>query len=250
MDIKSLIKRIVLPNTYSEEAYIRYLRSKKILVGDNVKIWSPNHTFIDDTKPYLIKIGNNVKITQGVSILAHDYSRSVLRRQYGIFKGGTLPVNIGDNVFIGYNTTILMGTTIGNNSIIGANSLVKGVFPDNSVIAGNPARVICTIDKLWEKESENWVKNAKIVARQIYINKGGVMPTIEEMSDAYVCLYLPRTEENINKYKKFFALTGDDFEDYKKHFMGGYLHIRILKNFLTILILNNEKIFNSRYPFV
>jgi len=218
MNLKTLIKRIVLPNTYSESAYINYLKKRNVIIGKNLKIWSPNHTFIDDTKPYLIKIGDNVKITQGVSILAHDYSRSILRRKFGIFKGGTLPVNIGNNVFIGYNSTILMGTNIGDNCIIGANSLVKGNFPDNSVIAGNPARVICDIDTLYCKETENWINNAKIVAKQIYKNKGGIYPTIEEMSDAYVCLYLPRNEVNINKYEKFFNLTGDDFNDYKNHF--------------------------------
>lgn len=173
MNIKQIVRKIVLPNTYSEEAYINYLRKRHVLVGNNVKIWSPNHTFIDDTKPYLIKIGDNCKITQGVSILAHDYSHSVMRRKFGYFRGGTLPVNIGNNVFIGYNATILMGTTIGNNCIVGANSLVRGLYPDDSVIAGNPAKVICTIDELWEKTSRRWVEDAKRVAKAIYVNKGG-----------------------------------------------------------------------------
>ena len=218
MNIKEILRRIILPNTYSEEAYLNYLRSRKVLIGHNVKVWSPNHTFIDVTKPYLIKIGDNVKITQGVTILAHDYSHSVLKKQFGLFKGGTLPVTIGNNVFIGFNSTILMGTTIGDNCIIGANSLVKGSFQDNSVIAGNPARIICTTEQLWEKESKHWIENAKIVAKSIFKNKGGILPTIEEMSDAYVCLYLPRDEKNLSNYRKFFDLTGDDYEDYKRNF--------------------------------
>lgn len=219
MKIKELIKRIVFPYSYSEKAYIDYLRKKKVLIGDNAKIWSPNHTYIDLTKPYLIRIGNNVKITQGVSILAHDYSHSVMRAVYGEFRGGVLPVTIGNNVFIGYNATILMGTSIGDNSIIGANSVVKGDFPSSSVVVGSPARVICSLDEMWNKTTNTWVRDAKRTAKQIYKNKGD-FPTVEEMSDAYVCLYLKRTEENIERYKKFFDLSGDDYEDYKKHFLG------------------------------
>ena len=233
MNIKQLLKRIVLPNTYSEGAYIKYLRSHHILVGENVKVWSPNHTYIDDTKPYLIKIGDNCKITQGVSILAHDYSHSVMRRKFGFFKGGTLPVSIGNNVFIGYNATILMGTAIGNNCIVGANSLVRGTFPDDSVIAGNPAKVICTIHELWDKTCKNWIEDAKRTAKAIYANKGGLFPTIDEMSDAYVCLYLPRTEENVERYKKFFALSGDDFEDYKMKFLNSKPVYKSFEDFLN-----------------
>lgn len=52
-------------------------------------------------------------------------------------------VSIGENVFIGTGSTVLMGTTIGDNCIVGSNSEVKGDFPRDSVIAGNPAKVIC-----------------------------------------------------------------------------------------------------------
>ena len=50
-------------------------------------------------------------------------------------------IEIGNNVLIGTNCIILPNTTIGNNCIIGAGSVVRGKFPDNSVIFGNPATV-------------------------------------------------------------------------------------------------------------
>lgn len=52
-----------------------------------------------------------------------------------VHRGG---VSIGDNVFIGMQSTILKGVHIGNNVIIGANSLVNKDVPDNCVVAGNP----------------------------------------------------------------------------------------------------------------
>ena len=47
-----------------------------------------------------------------------------------------------------------MGTNIGNNSIVGAGSVVKGNFPDGSIIAGNPARVIGNVENYYQKKSE------------------------------------------------------------------------------------------------
>lgn len=51
-------------------------------------------------------------------------------------------VRIGRNVWVGANCTILDGTVIGDNSIVVANSLLNRRYPPNSIIQGNPARVI------------------------------------------------------------------------------------------------------------
>ena len=61
-------------------------------------------------------------------------------------------IEIGDNVFIGAESVVLPGVTIGSNVIIGANSTVTHDIPDNSVVAGSPARVICTLEAYLEKE--------------------------------------------------------------------------------------------------
>lgn len=219
MNIKTMLKKIVMPNTYSQQAYIDYLRKKCVVIGENVSIYAPNHTSIDIRKPWLIRIGNNCKITSEVTILAHDYSVSVPRRMFGKFAGGSLPVTIGNNVFIGTKSTILMGTTIGDNCIVGANSAVKGQFPDNCVIAGNPAKVICSVNEYYDKNLKNWKDNAKKCAIAIYKNSGH-KPTIEEMSDGYAWLYFDRNSENVYKYKHFFNLSSDDYEDVVTHFMN------------------------------
>ena len=218
MGLKQFIKKIVYPHRYSNEAYTDFLRKNGVVVGSNVTFYSPVHIDVDIRRPWLIKIGDHCKITKHVTILAHDYSVSVPRRVYGSFVGGGLPVTIGNNVFIGEKATILMGTRIGDNSIIGANSLVKGEFPEGSVIAGNPAKVICSLEEYYKKNLDNCIENAKLCAQTIFQNSGH-LPTIEEMTDAYAWLYLPRNEETVQKYNRFFTLSSDDYDDVVRSFM-------------------------------
>ena len=56
------------------------------------------------------------------------------------------PIIIGDNVWIGSNARICKGVTIGDNSIVAANSVVTKDVPKDSIVAGNPARVVKSID--------------------------------------------------------------------------------------------------------
>ena len=93
-----------------------------------------------------------------VHVLAHDSST-------GIFIGKTRAANvtIGNNVFVGAGSIILPGVHIGNRVIIGAGSIVTKDIPDNSVAAGNPARVICSLDEYLAKEK------AKMCAENTYM---------------------------------------------------------------------------------
>src|SRR5438477_4956790 len=56
----------------------------------------------------------------------------------------TVPVKIGDNVWIGMNAVILKGVTIGDNSIVAAGAVVTKSIPANTIVAGNPAAVVKT----------------------------------------------------------------------------------------------------------
>ena len=158
--IKKIIKKIIYGNRVDSETYINYLRKIGCTIGENTTIYAPRNTIIDEQKPWLIEIGDNVKITDGVRILTHGYDWSVLKVKYGDVLGSAGKVKIGNNVFIGVNTTILKGVTISDNVIIGANSLVNKDCLNEGVYAGNPAKFIMNLDEYYEKRCNNQLKEA------------------------------------------------------------------------------------------
>lgn len=97
------------------------------------------------TEPWIIKLGENVHITHGVTFITHDGGTLLFRSEYPDIEI-TKPIIIGDNVYIGTNATILPGVKIGSNVVIGACSVVTKDVPSNTVVAGNPAKVIKTIE--------------------------------------------------------------------------------------------------------
>ena len=96
-----------------------------------------------------IVIGDNVKIGANTIILDTDcHAHSFMdRRNYITDWAEPQEIKIGNDVLIGMNTTILKGVTIGDRAIVGASSVVTKDIPADSVAAGNPARIIKTIDK-------------------------------------------------------------------------------------------------------
>lgn len=111
---------------------------------------SPDSVFTD---PVLTAIGNNVWIV-GAWISGHDGSINMLNHAYGVKLDTVGPVVIKDDVFIGRGATILPGVTIGPRAIVGAGAVVSKDVPPNSVVAGNPAVVIRTLDEHVKKIQE------------------------------------------------------------------------------------------------
>lgn len=87
--LKNICRKIIWREKASSESYIRYLRSIGVKVGEETTIYVPTKTLIDTTRPWLIDIGRNVKITQGVTILTHGYDWSVLKGVYGDVLGSS-----------------------------------------------------------------------------------------------------------------------------------------------------------------
>ena len=145
MSVKGFVKGIMKKCFGIGPEDISDYRKRGVKIGENVNLFSCN---IDYGHGYLIEIGNNCTITH-TTILTHDASTKIY---LGYAKVGR--VKIGNNVFIGQGSVILPGVEIGNDVIIGAGSIVRKSIPDRSVAAGNPAEVICTLDKYIERNRE------------------------------------------------------------------------------------------------
>ncbi|WP_144023636.1 acyltransferase [Paenibacillus sp. FSL H8-0548] len=108
-------------------------------IGGNCSI-QPGVIF-DYSHCWLISIGNNVTIAPHVYILAHDASTKLIT---GYTKIGC--VTIEDDVFIGARAVIMPGVILGKGSIIAAGSVVTKSVTEGCIVAGNPAKVISTVE--------------------------------------------------------------------------------------------------------
>lgn len=154
-------------NRRSSEALIKYYRSMGITIGTNCVFRSPMSTRIDIMRPSLIEIGNNVDMNKNFTIMSHDFSHRVFLQLYSEFLSSSGPVTIGNNIYFGTDVIVLKGVTIGDNCIIGAGSIVSKSIPPNSVAAGVPCRVICTIDEYYAKRQKLWIDEAITYANAI-----------------------------------------------------------------------------------
>lgn len=98
-------------------------------------------------------------LLQVSSFFTHDGGYWVLRN-LGLSKKQSEiygPITVGNNVNIGWNAIILPGVSIGNNVIVGCGAIVTKDVPDNSVVAGVPAKIIETIEEYAEKNKDRVV---------------------------------------------------------------------------------------------
>ena len=91
-----------------------------------------------------VSIANRVLVGANSTIVDTDFHplRPAARREHPTRGARTAPVVIEDDVFIGMGVTVLKGSHLGRGCVVGAGSVVSGTFPPDSVVAGNPARVV------------------------------------------------------------------------------------------------------------
>lgn len=124
---------------------IDYAKKIGVNIGENCRI----ATRYFGSEPYLITIGNNVQITNGVKFFTHG-GGWVFRLEYPEFDTYG-KITIGDNVYIGNDALLLPGIRIGDNTIVAAGSIVTKSFSSGVVIGGNPARVLGKTDELKQR---------------------------------------------------------------------------------------------------
>lgn len=138
-------ERFRASNNFRLECWDSYGKQKftpSIKIGDGVNIEKYCHIGCINK----IEIGNNVLIASNVYISDHLHGKisavELLQSPASRNLHSKGPVIIGDNVWIGHGVSIMPNVKIGNNSIVGANSVVTKSFPNNSIIAGVPAKII------------------------------------------------------------------------------------------------------------
>lgn len=206
--LKQIIKKLVMQEKYNSTTFIKYLNSKGAVVEESAYFVAPSKTLVDLTKPYLIEIGHHVTITEGCALLTHGFDWSVLKIVYGDVIGSAGKVVIKDNCFIGVNTIILKGCVIGENTIIGAGSVVCHDIPPNSVAAGNPCRVICTLEEYYHKRKRAELYEASELIRSYYY-RHGVFPPKDELAE-FFWLFQSRTETMPNSFLSKFHYGGEN----------------------------------------
>lgn len=166
-EVKDLIRRL------TGEVPTKTLVKRGLTVGTDFN--RQQGCYVDPTHCFLIEIGDHVTMSIRVTLLAHDAST---KKILGYTKIGQ--IHIGNNVFIGANTTVLPNVRIGDNCIIGANSVVTKSLPENTVAAGNPARVICSVEEYKAK----WMTQKRVFDESYRFSKAITKEKIEEMKKA------------------------------------------------------------------
>ena len=148
-------KRLYWRFIASGEAYARHLGVK---IGKNCLISTRNWS----SEPYLIEIGDNVQVTSNVYFHTHG-GGNVARRQnpdFDVF--GKIVVE--DWAYIGACSHIMPGVTIGQGALVAAGSVVTKSVAPNTVVGGNPARYIGTVEEYIARNEKYNINSKKLNA--------------------------------------------------------------------------------------
>lgn len=120
-------------------------RARGVKIGKNCHLCP--YVQMDLIYPNLVQIGNNVTIGANVMIFAHANPTANLFLKKGPYPRKVEPVTIKNGAVLNPGSIITAGVTIGENSIVSVGSVVTQNIPDYSVVVGNPARVVKTIER-------------------------------------------------------------------------------------------------------
>ena len=138
--LSGLYRRVCRPMGQEWALYLKrhgrlYAMGEGCVIQTNVTFTDPQH----------VRLGSNVSLT-GCTLFGHDGAVAMIKRFTGLALDSVGKIDIRDNVFIGHQAIVMPGVTIGPNAIVGSGAVVTRDVPPNSVVAGMPARRVCSID--------------------------------------------------------------------------------------------------------
>lgn len=125
------IKKLMM----SRQEYIEFLRKKGVSIGEGCDI---NKTANFGSEPWLISIGNNVRVTERVQFITHDGGLWTLRKM-GLINDNAVKygrIIIGDNCNISWDVTIMPGVRIGDNCVIACGAVCTKDIPSGEIWGG------------------------------------------------------------------------------------------------------------------
>lgn len=186
MNIKETIRHFVINIVSCRRRVELYRKWYGLKIGEGCQIF-PDVFF--GSEPFLIEIGDNVRITSGVKFCTHDGGMWCIRNLGWNPKADLFGTcKIGNNVHIGWNAVIMPNVTIGSNVVIGVGSVVTHDIPDNCVAAGIPARVIRSLESYYVNKKDQILdtkgmllndKKAIVMARMNIINDNSDLRSYE-----------------------------------------------------------------------
>lgn len=146
-------------NHVRTELVIRKWRKRGVKIGENCYV---NHDVLLENG---VEIGDGTTITGGSIVLTHDAVPATFLPELN--RGSVLTrvcrranVKIGRQCFIGARCVILPGIEIGDRCVVAAGSIVTKDVPSGHVVAGNPAKVVCTIDEYIARQQKRYITNS------------------------------------------------------------------------------------------
>jgi len=140
ISVLEIIRKIRLRYS-SEETVNNILRKLGMRIGKNSRVY----TLRIPGEAWLVRIGDNCAIGPDVTFVTHN-ANTIFQHKYETLTGFGC-IDLKDNTYVGVNATIMPNVTCGPNCVIGACAVVTKDVPPDTVVAGNPARVVCTLDE-------------------------------------------------------------------------------------------------------
>ncbi|MBP2262147.1 acetyltransferase-like isoleucine patch superfamily enzyme [Pseudomonas hunanensis] len=141
-------KKLFHPNARDWGAYLSRW-GKFHSVGSNVHI----NCGCNITDPSLVRLGSNVGLSD-CTLIGHDAVVALIEVRYGKQLDSVGFIDIKDNCFVGHGAIVMPRVTIGPDAVVAAGAVVTKDVPPGTVVGGNPAKVICTVEELVKRVEE------------------------------------------------------------------------------------------------